>query len=338
MFIWGSAFTAHAQDEPITVAKKRISIAEVIQAIESQTKYSVAYTQNFFNTTVMISLSDTTVNLKEALDKITGDTHVNYIIQGRYIAIIPKFQATITVQEDEKPLPRTSDIYEKIDPEEADNRVASREIKPQIQEIQKTEPVNLPDTLVQYSDYTSVAGYGKIQVSLPSWAVKTNLLYAGATFTPNLSAEFAINRKSTLEVSFGWNPWERDKSDQENTKQLVHILVKPEFRWWLCERFNGHYFGAHLLYSRYQVSQYNIPLIFEKEHRYDGHAFGAGATYGYHLPLGKHWGVDFSIGIGGAYLKYDKYTCAGCDREGIKSEKFYFGPTRAGISLIYLIK
>ena len=59
-------------------------------------------------------------------------------------------------------------------------------------------------------------------------ALKTNLLY-DATSTPNLGAELALGKKSTLQLFYGLNPW---KFASDRTKQLRHWLLMPEYRYW----------------------------------------------------------------------------------------------------------
>ena len=66
-------------------------------------------------------------------------------------------------------------------------------------------------------------------------AVKTNALY-WATSTPNLGFEVGLAKKITLDVSGNYNPWKFG-----NDCQIKHWLVQPELRYWLHERFNGHF-------------------------------------------------------------------------------------------------
>lgn len=68
-------------------------------------------------------------------------------------------------------------------------------------------------------------------------AVKTNLLY-WATSTPNIGFEFGLGKRTTLDLVGGYNPWTLNKDDN---KKIKHWMVMPEFRYWLCERFNGHF-------------------------------------------------------------------------------------------------
>ena len=68
-------------------------------------------------------------------------------------------------------------------------------------------------------------------------AIKTNLLYGGYTYTPNLSLEIGLGKRSTLDLGGGYNPWNLDGT-AENNKKLVHWLGEIEYRYWLCQRFS----------------------------------------------------------------------------------------------------
>jgi len=174
--------------------------------------------------------------------------------------------------------------------------------------------------------------------SVPSrFSIKTNLLYGLATLTPNLGIEIGLTPKTSLDLSVGWNPFNR-KGSEESNKKLMHLLIKPEFRYWLCERSNGHFFGIHPFYVDYNISERKVPLLFEKEYRYEGDAFGIGVSYGYHWMLNKHWGIEFNAGIGAAFLKYSKFNCEKCSDKIGDFKKKYFGPTSLGIKLVYILK
>ena len=59
-------------------------------------------------------------------------------------------------------------------------------------------------------------------------AIKTNLLYGGYTYTPNLSLEIGLGKRSTLDLGGGYNPWTLDGT-AENNKKLVHWLGEIEY-------------------------------------------------------------------------------------------------------------
>lgn len=177
------------------------------------------------------------------------------------------------------------------------------------------------------------------QSKAQSVAIKTNVLYGALTFTPNLGAELGLSPKSTLDFGFGYNPWNR-RGDEFDNKKLVHWLAQAEYRYWLCQKFNGHFFGTHILGSMFNISGHSLPLLLGKGsegYRHQGWAAGAGISYGYQWILGRHWNLEANIGVGYARLQYDQYDCKNCgEKLADNKSRNYFGPTKTGISIIYL--
>lgn len=165
---------------------------------------------------------------------------------------------------------------------------------------------------------------------LPKFAIKTNALYL-ATTTANLGFEFALAKKLTLDVSGNYNPWEFG-----DNRQIKHWLVQPELRYWLCERFNGSFFGLHGHYGEMNVS--NLDFLGLGHDRYEGNFYGAGISYGYQWILSRRWSMEATVGVGYARLEYDKYACGKCGEKIGHNTKNYFGPTKVGLSFIYVIK
>ena len=163
-------------------------------------------------------------------------------------------------------------------------------------------------------------------------AVKTNVLYDAMT-NLSLGAEVAFNKHLSLDISGTYNPW--TLSDQKSGK---HWLVQPEVRYWLQERFNGHFFGVHGLYTDYDVAGKNILGVMKSDYAYDGHAYGAGVSYGYQLYLSPHWNIEFTAGVGFVRFEYDKSPFPGSGEGGSHFRNNYFGPTKLGISIMYIIK
>jgi len=167
--------------------------------------------------------------------------------------------------------------------------------------------------------------------------LKTNVLYGVGTLTPNLSMEMFLGNQSTLNISGGYNPWNL-KGTHENNKKLAHWLGCVEYRRWICESFNGHFFGAHVLGGQYNIGGHDIPLLFDKEFRQEGWTAGAGINYGYHWMWSKRWSLEFNIGFGYAYLEYGQYGCLQCAEKEGRYTKNYFGPTQMGLNLVFMIK
>lgn len=167
-------------------------------------------------------------------------------------------------------------------------------------------------------------------------ALKTNLLYLGTT-TPNLSAEIALGKKTTLDIQGSYNPFRF--GSKETNRKIQHWLVMPELRRWVYENFEGHFFGFHGFYGRYNAGNIDLPLdIFSglKDSRYEGYGVGAGFSYGYQWYLSPHWNMEAQFGFGYSYLNYERYECHNCGELLEKTHKHYFGPTKIGVSIIYL--
>lgn len=169
----------------------------------------------------------------------------------------------------------------------------------------------------------------------PRIAVKTNLLYL-ATTTPNLAVEFGLGKKWTLDIAAGLNPWDLNS----HKGGIRHGLIQPELRYWFCQRFEKHFVGLHGMYGQYEIADIDLKPFGNDltGKRYNGWGAGAGLSYGYHLPMSSRWSWEFTAGLGYIYLDYDKYSCGTCETLIGDRQKHYFGPTKIGVSLIYMIK
>lgn len=171
-----------------------------------------------------------------------------------------------------------------------------------------------------------------------NFAIKTNLL-ADAFLNPNLGLEVGLTPKWTLDVTGQINGWKLS-----HDRQWRHWAIQPEARYWLCDRFSGHFFGAHLHGGQYNIGGFDGKIDFLgtdfrkiKDTRYQGWFVGAGVSYGYAWILGMHWNLEAELGIGYSYTQYDQFRCSGCGKK-IHSDMphNYFGVTKAAINIVYL--
>ena len=63
-----------------------------------------------------------------------------------------------------------------------------------------------------------------------SIAVKSNVLY-DLTGTLNLGGEIRCDDTHSFNLSVNYNPWNLGEN-----KKMKHILIQPEYRWWLNHR------------------------------------------------------------------------------------------------------
>ena len=175
-------------------------------------------------------------------------------------------------------------------------------------------------------------------------AIKTNLLY-DATTTPNLGIEFGVGRKSTFNLTYGLNPW--TFTSKSGDRKAKHWVAMPEYRWWTCSKFNGHFIGVHLMGGQFNASNVDIMLpgaFFAgkdlvkgvRDYRYQGYFAGAGVTYGYQWILGRHWNLEAEVGVGYDHVWYDRYPCHECGAKIATGETNYAGVTKLGLSIMYI--
>lgn len=87
--------------------------------------------------------------------------------------------------------------------------------------------------------FTSSVGFAQ------KYAVKTNLAY-WATTTLNIGGEIALAPRMTLDMTANYNPFHF-----RGNKKIMHWAVQPEWRYWTCRRFMGHFIGVHAHGGKY---------------------------------------------------------------------------------------
>ncbi|WP_082987174.1 MULTISPECIES: DUF3575 domain-containing protein [Butyricimonas] len=176
----------------------------------------------------------------------------------------------------------------------------------------------------------NVSGQEKKFYAAPVFSLKTNTLY-WLTTTPNADVEVALGKKITFDLSGTYNAW----SFGDN-KKIKHWLVQPEFRYWESERFNGHFFGIHGLGGKFNAG--GIKMLGLDKYRYEGSFYGGGISYGYQWIIGKRLNLEATIGVGYVRFEYDKYEYQVKGKHIKEGTKNYIGPTKVGLSLVYIIK
>ena len=116
----------------------------------------------------------------------------------------------------------------------------------------------------------------------------------------------------------------------EDFWETSKVWLKTNLPYWGLVVMKGHFLGVHVTGAAFNFAT-------DKQFRYqdtDG-AWGAGIDYGYAVKFSRHWGMEFNIGVGYLWTKYETYynieNGASCGTETLN----YFGITRLGISLIY---
>lgn len=161
-------------------------------------------------------------------------------------------------------------------------------------------------------------------VSNKYYSLKVNIPYAAAVIQ-NLEFEMEVAKRWSVSMPVMWS-----FSDLTDRHALRTIALQPEARWWPGTAGSGHFFGAHL-----NLAWYNLKWNDTRYQARHTPLMGAGVSYGYKLPLSEHWGAEFSLGVGYAYTKYNKYYNITNGALFGSASRNYFGIDRVGISLVY---
>lgn len=149
-----------------------------------------------------------------------------------------------------------------------------------------------------------------------------NLIEVG---TMSLNTEFGVRvgSRQTLHIPIAWNPW-----TFQGNKKFKHLSISPQWRYWKTEEYLGHFFGANLIGSRY-----NVGLT---DYRFDGWAYGLGGSWGYAWILGKRWNIEVQAGVGLVRSDYKRFDCGRCGDFLSKESKWFVTPNRLAVSFVYM--
>lgn len=171
-------------------------------------------------------------------------------------------------------------------------------------------------------------------------ALKTNMLY-DALLLPNIGAEFYVGKNISLtgDWIYGW--WDHDRTHYYWRAYGGNLGA----RWWFGKAahekpLTGHHLGlfAGVITYDFELGKGGIMGGLPRGTLWDRCNFISGIEYGYSLPVTHRLNIDFSLAIGymgGKYLKYEpKY---GFYIWQSTHRLHWFGPTKAEISLVWLI-
>lgn len=326
--------TLFAQDKKVTINGNNIPFKEVFGQIESQTEYSFAYVNSSFDATRRITISAQNTQLSKVLERLFDGTGYTYSVRKKQIFISP----AKTEKREEKPVEGKIVEEKGVTFSKEEPKVKSTPLVPPIVYEKETISIYTQPSAKDSLDINktieilnTLADQTQIVSKTPLWAVKSNLLL-DLTGSVSLGTEIKTGEKYSFDLSVSYNPWEFDVN-----RNMKHILLQPEIRYWLCEPFTGHFFGLHALYAHYNLT--GLPFSdYMKNSRLQGDLYGIGLSYGYQWSLSKRWSLEGNIGIGYLHADYDRYACKSCKKYIGSETKNYFAPTKASLSLIYFIK
>lgn len=171
-------------------------------------------------------------------------------------------------------------------------------------------------------------------------ALKTNMLY-DALLVPNVGAEFYVGGGWTVGGGWMYAWWKKGDAHRYWRIYGGELAVRRYFGRRAAEKpLTGHHAGVYGQMLTYDFQNGGrgymggVPggTLFEKAN------YAAGLEYGYSLPVGRRLNIDFTIGVGymwGRYMEYRRID--DCDVWQSTRRRRWFGPTKAEISLVWLL-
>lgn len=217
---------------------------------------------------------------------------------------------------------------------------------PLIAEPGDAEPADT--VIVRDTVERTVVVHDTIQVPVPMdnvpkpfyMGLKTNLLY-DALLVPNVGVEFYLGRNWTVGANWMYSWWSRDRKHRYWRMYGGEMSVRKYFGG-AAERkpLTGHHLGVYGQIFTYDFETGGHGYMGGKPGGtlWDKMNYAAGIEYGYSLPVARRLNLDFVIGLGywgGTYYEYlpmDNHYVWQATRQ-----RHWFGPTKAEISLVWLL-
>lgn len=187
--------------------------------------------------------------------------------------------------------------------------------------------LQVPDTVCPMLSIPMIETKLRRQPENRFWSVKTNTLFLAA-LVANVGVEVELWKKWSLDVPVWYSPY-----NITSTRKIRLMAVQPEIRHWLKKAGEGHFFGLHT-----HVAGFNVAINDNGRYQDPNHAlWGMGLSYGYatHISKNKRWSLEFNLGVGFAEYDYDAYRNWANGPKFRSGSDWYWGITRAGISISY---
>ncbi len=173
------------------------------------------------------------------------------------------------------------------------------------------------------------------------FAVKTNLLYDALTI-PNLGVEVLLPDRWTVHANWMWGWWKNNFSRRYFLRAYGGELSVRRYLGGLAARkpFSGHHVGIYgqIFTHDFRNGSHGYMGGKPKGTMWDKMSYAVGAEYGYSVPLCRRLNLDFTLGVG--YMTgiiHDYTPLDGCKVWQRTRTRRWFGPTKAEISLVWII-
>lgn len=170
--------------------------------------------------------------------------------------------------------------------------------------------------------------------------LKTNMLH-DALALPSVGAEIYVGKGWSVGANWTYGWWSKDRTHRYWRAYGGDINVRRWFGSKAKEKpLTGHHLGAYAGVVTYDFEFGGKGYMGGLPHRtlWDRCNYTAGVEYGYSLPIARRLNIDFTIGFGYLGGKYLEYEPKANGYQWLRTRRLHwFGPTKAEISLVWLI-
>lgn len=171
-------------------------------------------------------------------------------------------------------------------------------------------------------------------------ALKTNMLY-DVLAVPNIGVEFYLGKNWSISGNWMYGWWNSDSKHRYWRIYGGEIAVRK----WLGKKasekpLTGHHLGVYGQLFTYDFEWNGTGYMGGEPGKslWNSPNYAAGVEYGYSLPIGRRLNIDFTVGVG--YWGGTYYTYTPLDGHYVweaTKKRHWFGPTKAEISLVWLL-
>lgn len=171
-------------------------------------------------------------------------------------------------------------------------------------------------------------------------AVRSNLL-EDVLLIPNIGIEFYLGKQWSIGLNWKYAWWNSDRKHNYWRIYGGDINIRKYFgEKAKGKTLLGHHIGiyAQAVTYDFELGSKGIMGGVPGGNMFDKLNYGGGIEYGYSLPITKRLNLDFTIGLGylgGQYHEYEPVD--DCYVWQATKHRHYWGPTKAEISLVWLL-
>lgn len=161
-------------------------------------------------------------------------------------------------------------------------------------------------------------------------SLSTDLIGYVNFVTMNVEASYPVARHWSVQAGLRYNPFTFNLGDGHENARNKQQSYAVGVRYWPWNVYSGWWMSGKMQYQ-----EYNTGGIFSRKTR-EGDRYGIGVSGGYSHMVGKHFNIDFGVGLWGGWDKFSVYSCPVCGLTEDSGSKMFILPSDIIVALSYV--